>query len=156
MRVYGRDGVYVLRLEDWRKNSAEELKKLIKFLELRKYTYFAHYFVCIVSFAFLFKLFVFCFVLVAVVLSRSPRNYNVLPIPSNLHPTTLNCITELKMTKLIHSQPHTNLLIISIFGIDDRVTKVNEYNESEYDNEKNKGDGEKHNQKIYKAIISFR
>ncbi|XP_011674210.2 carbohydrate sulfotransferase 15-like isoform X2 [Strongylocentrotus purpuratus] len=34
MRVYGRDGVYVLRLEDWRKNCAEELKKLIIFLEL--------------------------------------------------------------------------------------------------------------------------
>ena len=40
MRVYGRDGVYILTLEDWYENTGKEFEKLLKFLELRKYTHF--------------------------------------------------------------------------------------------------------------------
>ncbi|XP_030853470.1 carbohydrate sulfotransferase 15 isoform X2 [Strongylocentrotus purpuratus] len=34
MRVYGRDGVYILTLEDWYGNTGKEFEKLLKFLEL--------------------------------------------------------------------------------------------------------------------------
>ncbi|XP_041482232.1 carbohydrate sulfotransferase 15-like [Lytechinus variegatus] len=34
MRVFGREGVYVLRLEDWHKDMAGEFKRVLRFLEL--------------------------------------------------------------------------------------------------------------------------